>query len=67
MTQDHVMCYNTKYLVTCALNKNIQGVILWSFKKLSAFGGRAFLIAVPENSGLLGVCSGSLGMFVMGL
>lgn len=32
MTQNHVMCYNTKYLVTCALNKNIQGVILWSFK-----------------------------------
>lgn len=42
-------------------------VILWSFKKLSAFSGRAFLIAVPENSGLLGVCSGSLGMFVMAL
>ena len=26
------LCYNTKYPVTRALNKNIQGVTLWSFK-----------------------------------
>lgn len=44
-------------------------MILWSLKKLSAFNCRAFLSAVSENvvSGLLGVHSGSLRMFVSGV